>query len=192
MMGLTGPCCPLRSRLSNPPLPCPPWGLPPAPGRCPEILEFWGLLTNMILLFFFLGASCPLGCPASLAAGWRSPCFEDAFSSLPLLGSELSAAFAFVSALSAFCALFSTGLLLVWAGSLFPNASLTIFAASSSTELCAAFASTPFSCKKLNISLLCLFSSLASSCTFIFAMLSSISAVGGSFISVQLSDDCIR
>ena len=52
-----------------------------------------------------------------------------------------------------------------------PKCLRTSAIASSSTELCAAFTSYPLSCKKATSSLLCLSSSFASSCTFIFAML---------------------
>ncbi len=73
-----------------------------------------------------------------------------------------------------------------------PNAFRTSRAASSSTELCAAFASTPFPCRKLRISLFCTSNSFASSCTLIFAMLSSISAIDGALLLFQLLYNGIR
>ncbi len=73
-----------------------------------------------------------------------------------------------------------------------PKVLRTSPAASSSTELCAAFASIPCFCKKLTTSLLCIANSLASSCTFIFAMPSSISAINGALLLFQLFDDRIR
>ncbi len=185
LMGRTGACawglrsprslrlfcgllCPPRCWVPPPPCPDFPWV-----GRCcPDIFEFCGLLTK-IIVFFFLGAS-PAPASAGLA-GFPVP-FPAAFaaSSFPgiLTTSSFVGSFFFVSSSAgAREAAFSVPLF-----TFFPNAARTSSDADSSMELCAAFASIPFPCRKPNISLLCTSNSFASSCTFIFAMPSSISA----------------
>jgi hypothetical protein len=115
----------------------------------------------------------PLSAFGSFSAGFSAPDFFPVFGSFPAAGSFSAGSFSCFG-------FFAAGSPEVWTSfALFPNAFRTSCAASSSMELCAALASIPFSCKKLNISLLCLSSSLASSCTFIFAMPSSISAASG-------------
>jgi hypothetical protein len=145
--------------------------LPPSPPADSPLPGFFssGFLSS--------GFFSPFVCAASPAAPWADSFGFPALDGVSAFGSK---SFADPDPFSARVSAPADTLVVSWPWA-FPNALRTICATSSSTELWAAFASIPFPCRKLSMSLLCLSSSLASSCTFIFAMLSSISAASGYF-----------
>jgi hypothetical protein len=145
------------------------------PALDPAFSDLGSAFSALDPAFSDLGSAFSALDPAFSDLGSAFPALDPVFSDFGSVFSTFVSAFpVFVSAFS-FSALepvFPTFISLL-RGSfvpLPPNALRTISAAASSIELWATFASIPFSCKNLRISLLCLSNSLASSCTFIFAI----------------------
>ena len=137
----------------------------------PPVASLTGLPASLSFAVPFTDLTSSFSFTVSLTGLISSFSFTVAFSVTPLLrGSVFSVAVSVLLSDSVFTDAPKAPL---------PASLRTSEAASSSTELRETFASIPFFCKKLNISLLCSPNSSASSCTFIFAMLSSISALNG-------------
>ncbi len=119
----------------------------------------------MIFFFFLTGSSAFVLPSAGLFPACLSP--EAFFSGTGFSPVTFSADTLFSTPASIVFSAFSTCFCPL---SSFLNRPRTRSIASSSMELCAAFTSIPFSFRYVIISLLCISSSLASSCTFIFAI----------------------